>query len=130
MILILRNLVNGGMIVNQSCKEDFKKILDMKDRMSYKKYWIDKKGNKHLIGKMDSKHLVNVIQMLERQATNMAFSLPYPHFRGEMAQDCAEREHDNMQDDPVDYFLSDTVYDFLVEEACKRNLNMPNYEGE
>lgn len=94
------------------------------DRMQHKRYWIDKQGNKYLISKMSDSHLVNTIKMLERGANHQAANCYFPIFQGEMAQYLAEQAFDTMQEDPIEFFLSRTVYDKLLDEALKRGLSV------
>ena len=94
-----------------------------KDRLSYKKYWIDAQGNRILISEMTDSHLINTIKLLERYAQQYVSCLSYPNFSGEMAQECAENAYDELQGNPLRY-LENTVYDSLVQETLKRTLDM------
>lgn len=94
------------------------------DRMQYKRYWVDKQGNKHLISKMSDTHLINTIKILERGAKHQATNCYFPVFQGEMAQYYAEREFNAMQEDPLEFFLSGTVYDKLLDELLRRGLSV------
>ena len=92
------------------------------DQMAYKRFWVDKNGNKHRISKMTNNHLDNTIKFLEKQAEQRAMSLPYPNFNGDMAQYCAENEWEQAIDHPIEFFLYGTVYDYLIQEQNKRKL--------
>ena len=96
----------------------------MKNRMHYKRYWVDRQGQKHLISTMSDTHLFNTIKMLERAAYSQASDCPFPIFQGEMAQECAENDFHAMNEDPIEYFLGGTVYDTLIAEAYKRGLKL------
>jgi len=89
--------------------------------MSNRKLWKCKDGTKIQIRDMTDSHLINSIKLMERTALEFARSVPYPMFQGEMAQYYAEREFENLQDDPLST-LEGTIYDDLCEEAFKRNL--------
>lgn len=99
------------------------------NRMSYKRYWIDKKGNKHLISQMTFPHLINTISCLERRAKQKASSCFFPNLQGEIAQEYAEREYWEMKEDPIEFFLSGTVYDKLQDEAIKRMVILDPFMG-
>lgn len=96
----------------------------MKNRMHYKRYWVDRQGQKHLISTMSDIHLFNTIKMLERAARRKALNCPFPNFQGVIAQDCAEDGFDAMIEDPIECFLDGTVYDTLIAEAYKRGLKL------
>lgn len=85
-----------------------------------------KDGTEIAIQDMTDTHLVNTIRMLERYHEAKKFEIPYPNFNGDMAQWCAEREYDSfMESDPS---VSYPVYDDLVDEFFRRDLDMKGYD--
>ena len=96
--------------------------LDVLKYYKRKKIWITKTGEVIKIKDLKDSHLHNIIIFLEKVATRLSNSIPYPQFNGEMAQMYAEQDYNLIQEDPVDFFLCDTIYETLLEEREKREL--------
>ncbi len=68
--------------------------------------WKTKDGRKLNIKNMKTSHIINCINMLRRQL----WTIPYPKFKGEMAQDCAEKEYRVLT-----CGLEEIIYNFELE---------------
>jgi len=92
--------------------------------------WTTKSGETTLISKMTNSHLINTIRLLQRGARRIqdAMCLQMAAFvstlHGEMAQDCADKELEEMGEMDSIEFLSQhhEPYQWLIAEAVKRKL--------
>lgn len=90
-----------------------------------KRKWTKKDGTKILIRDMDNEHLLNSIKMLKRFAIHIQrqvelFYMRRPQPTGEAAQDCFDREFDNVMKRDWDDYVPD-IYWSLLEYAKKRS---------
>lgn len=82
------------------------------------KIWKTRDGTKLRICDMTDDHLRNTIIFLEHQATKLKYEIPYPNFRGEIAQYYAEQEWDFIQEaDPEDII---PILSYLYMEKERR----------
>jgi hypothetical protein len=87
--------------------------------MTLPRKWKTKDGRKLWIKDMTTSHIRNCMRLLDRSKDNAIFnvlSLPYPN--GEMAQDCFDRELDELENaETADLY---PVYTSFVKELEKR----------
>jgi hypothetical protein len=84
------------------------------------KKWKMQNGTKIRICDMEDSHLLNTIKMLDKMSNIVKRKTPYPNFNGEMAQYCAEQDHDRMLEATPEYFFP--IYEDLYNEAERREI--------
>jgi len=86
-----------------------------------KKLWTTADGERIKIRDMTDSHLMNAIRYLDRKLDEAKRETPFPVFQGDMAEFCAERDWEHLQEttDPADFW---PIYEDLVEEAERRKL--------
>ena len=89
------------------------------------KIWTTSEGKKIKIKDLSDKHLINIINMLERNAYDKIPNFSCSDFQGEIAQFCTEQEMNTSYEDPLSA-LDGTIYDDLWDEAIKRKLQWGN----
>jgi hypothetical protein len=99
-------------------------------------HWTTQDGEKILIKKLKSPHLLNILKLLIRVACNRKVATELLYLRppfggpmGEMAQDCFKREFDQVMDMGVYDYLP-PIWDSLETEAAKRGLKIPEFPHE
>ena len=92
------------------------------DMRKQTKIWVTKDKKKVRVCNMSDKHLLNTIKYLENKAQDTADNISYPSFYGEIAQDISEDIYEKIQQNPVGYFLDDSIYNDLLTEKNKRGL--------
>lgn len=88
------------------------------------KLWKMENGRKIRICNMNNLHLTNTIKFLKRKSEMIMLEIPYPNFRGEMAQYYAEQEWDRTVTATPDHFFP--IYnDLLREQERRKKHDMP-----
>lgn len=93
--------------------------------------WKTKDGSNIRICDMGDRHLLNAMRMLAQQAeikraVSVHRFLQCPQPSGDMAQDCYQREFDELLDAEWLDFVPD-IYRSLVAEADRRQLDYEDY---
>ena len=99
------------------------------------KMWTMKDKTKIRICDMEDSHLLNCIRMLHR-ATNYKASRPImdgysalASLNGEQAIYCVEAGLNDLEENGLDPSTEYPIYDSLCDEAIRRKLELPKYEG-
>lgn len=97
------------------------------------KKWTTKSGNEVLISKMTGCHLINAIELLEKNAEKLHLSYlksghdTLDHVNGEMAEVSIESELNKLSEiDDIEFLRQYTQYEDLLEEAKSRGLRRNN----
>ena len=88
--------------------------------MTGKVIWTTQTGETLDIKDMTDSHLLNTIQFLKRRIDDF-WSVGYPCFQGELAQECAEKEYEQAEE------LMGEMYDMrnaMKKEARRRGLRL------